>query len=120
MRIPSRQHLTAILLTLVLGVAVLLSGFAHKMPAAQDTALASFVMAGGDLADICNDSGKTHQMPGGCDACRLVGAAVLAEPVLCPVAVERVIAATILIPAQTHAARAPRDPALGGRAPPLA
>lgn len=116
----NRLRLHSLILMLVLGVSMMLSAFAHSMPAPEDTALASFVMAGGDLSDICNDSGDAKKQVSGCDACRLVGAAVMSEPMLCPVAVERVIAATVLIPAETRATRAPRDPALGGRAPPLA
>ena len=120
MRIVPRHRLFAIALTLVLGVAVLLSSYAHKIPVTQDIALASYMMAGGDLGDICDNDGNAKMTQKSCDACRLVGAAVLPDPVMKMIAVERVIAATVLIPSEVRATRAPRDPALGGRAPPLA
>ncbi|TKA97729.1 hypothetical protein FAZ78_04605 [Cereibacter changlensis] len=120
MRSSARPRLYGFLLTLALGVAVLFSGFAHKMPALQDGDLAAFVLAGGDPSDICDTGGDMEMDGAGCDACRLVGAAVLPDPAMTMVAVERVFAATVLIPSETRAARAPRDPALGERAPPLA
>ena len=116
----TRLRLHSLILTLVLGVSLMLSTFAHRMPAVEDTAMARFVMAGGDLADICNDSGDAKKHVAGCDACRIVGGTLMPAPVLCPIAVERIIAATVLIPAETRANRVPRDPALGARASPLA
>lgn len=117
---PRRSFLIGIVLTLVLGVALVASTFAHRMPAPQDTALAAYVLAGGDLDDLCDAGSGKSLTQTDCDACRLVGAAVLPPPEPGFVAVERAFAATVLIPSRSVAARAPRDPALGNRAPPLA
>ena len=118
MRIQPRHRLLGIFLSVALGMAMLFSAFAHKPPAVTDAAMASYVLAGGDLADLCDADGSAKMKQSGCDACRQVGAAVLPDPLILIVALERVVAAAVLIPAEVRSTRAPRDPALGERAPP--
>lgn len=117
---PRRSFLTGLVLTLLLGVALVASAFAHRMPQVQDVGLQSYLLAGGDLADLCNHADREPAASGDCAACRLVGCVVLPDPRPDFVAVERTFAVTVLIPARKVARRSPRDPALGNRAPPLA
>lgn len=67
---------------LVLGMAT--SGFAHRFVDQDlDSALVDFVQAGGSLGDLCGDvRGRSRHSAQSCEACRLVGAAVvpLLEP----------------------------------------
>ncbi|WP_102109235.1 hypothetical protein [Oceaniglobus roseus] len=69
---PLLNVLTAALILL----ASTLAGFAHRAP---DAALERFLAAGFTLSDLCADAhpgGQSHDHDR-CDACRLVGAAVL-------------------------------------------
>ncbi|WP_099826375.1 hypothetical protein [Oceaniglobus indicus] len=104
----------------LLGVLILLAlaatGFAHQPP---NAGLERFIAAGGDRSAICADTGRTGHLhdAGPCDACRLVGAAVLPP-----------LTAAMTRTPKTWAVRArvalgflpvrPRDPAIGPRAPP--
>ncbi|QYX56884.1 hypothetical protein K1T73_00230 [Roseovarius sp. SCSIO 43702] len=69
-----------VLLTVVLGFA--LTGFAHRVGASDtDPGLAAYLDAGGSLAEICGDVGSDdHAKSQICEACRLVGAAILPVP----------------------------------------
>lgn len=62
-----RDHMRrgGLLLLMVLGLALTASGFAHRAPSIQDERLESYVLAGGDLAEICGMAG----MSGGADDC---------------------------------------------------
>lgn len=60
------------LLLVVLGLALTASGFAHKAPSIQDERLQSYMLAGGDLAEICGMAGM-FGTEDGCSLCPLVG-----------------------------------------------
>ena len=105
----------------VLAVALVATGFAHRLPHAADADLQAFVLAGGDLGALCDDLGDT----GGsshpdCPACQIVGAADLppATPALRDA--NLVFIAQVIAPRESRAVRGVRDPARGLRAPPLA
>jgi len=55
------------------------TALAHRAaPNTQDLALAQFLAAGGTLADLCHsDHTPHHSAESSCDACRLIGAALL-------------------------------------------
>ncbi|MEP3332523.1 hypothetical protein [Sedimentitalea sp.] len=57
------------------------SGFAHRIAAPlTDPSLATYVQAGGSIADLCGDfGGQSHDVINNCEACRLANSAVLAE-----------------------------------------
>lgn len=61
-------------LVALLTVALVTTAFAHRFPSASDLVIEAYVLAGGDISDICGDLGPdgkaTHQ---DCPACHIVG-----------------------------------------------
>ncbi len=104
----------------VLTFALVATGFAHRLPSTDDVAVDAFVLAGGDLADLCAD-GKSdgHQNHRDCPACQMSGTADL-PPVTSSVHdADLVFVAEVVAPRASRAVREVADPALGLRAPPL-
>jgi len=66
------------ILLVVLTVALVATGFAHRLPSAADQSLALALANGATLDDLCADgkAGGQHQGPG-CLACQIAGAADL-------------------------------------------
>ena len=76
--IANLRH-TAILAVLTL--ALVATGFAHRIPTVQDAFLQSYVLAGGSLADLCADiDGDGLADHGDCPACHIVASADLPDP----------------------------------------
>lgn len=103
-------------------IAIAVMGFAHKQSQTPLTPeLAAYVAQGGSLGDLCGDFDEEHGHHGQkCEACRLVGAALLSPPwheFLISVSVSRQN-----LPLVTRTSRATRrlDPARLTRAPPKA
>ena len=113
---PLRMLAVMVLLTL----AFVATGFAHRMPSADDLAQQSYVLAGGDLSGLCGDAdgdGLPDHID--CPACHLTGNA---PPPAAPPALQDAaprLLATVTAPRESHALRMVRDPARGLRAPPL-
>lgn len=64
----------------LIALALLSVPFAHRAGAAPVTPqMAQFISTGGNLADICGETGG--HMNGGCESCQIVGAALLSSPV---------------------------------------
>lgn len=105
----------------VLALALVATGFGHRMPSAGDLAQESYILAGGDLAGLCGDA-DGNGLPDhiDCPACHLTGNALPpdAPPALRDAGL--VLLATVTAPRESRAARPVRDPARGLRAPPLA
>lgn len=105
----------------LLTVALVAAAFSHRLPRASDIAIESYVLAGGDISDICGDMGPdgkvSHQ---DCPACRIVGSAILPDAPLSIAEVNFVFVATVVAPRESRAIRTVLDPARGTRAPPLA
>ncbi|MFQ6550163.1 hypothetical protein AADZ90_019620 [Aestuariibius sp. 2305UL40-4] len=101
------------LIVCLVAVALAALGGGHRLAAAEDEArIAAYVLGGGDFSDICGD-GPAHQ-DRGCEACRLVGEALVPEVVPGLVAPGRVVerlwnaaAAVERRPDRAFAARAP-------------
>lgn len=110
-----------ILLLAALTVALVATGFAHRVPAMDDVALQGYVLAGGDLGDLCGDAdGDGMPDHGKCPACQIVGSADL-PPVSPSIQdADLIVVATITAPRENRAVRGVLDPARGMRAPPLA
>jgi hypothetical protein len=110
--------LVAIVFTLTMAA----SGFAHRPGAAlAEMQLAPYLAAGGNLSELCQGVGGHGPVAGKpCDACRLIGAAVMPEPTaLRPLEFPRALAGA---PNGCDVSRIAfaRDPARGVRAPPFA
>jgi hypothetical protein len=103
--------------TLALLAASLLSGAADRLPPElRDPALAFYLDMGGSPEELCGSTGHEGAPPGRCDACRLIGAAVLPEPGVSrqlrrACAWRRVFASpAIPLPSPLDRSRSPRGP----------
>lgn len=109
----------------LLTVALVATAFAHRIPSASDMAsdmaIEAYVVAGGDISDICGDPGSdgkaTHR---DCPACQIVGSAMLPDAPQTIIHVDYIHVATVVAPRESRAVRSVLDPARGMRAPPLA
>ena len=105
----------------MLVAALMVSGAAHRMPTADSVALDAFVLAGGDLADLCGEpGGKGMGGQSDCPACHGVGTAEIAAPGLVPRKAELIVEAAMTAPQESRTRRPVRDPGHAMRAPPLA
>lgn len=120
MRHLIRPSLTGVLLTLSLALALAMTGFGHRLPVSQDTGLASYVLAGGDLADLCGTAKDGRTVSRGCDICHLAGSATLPPAEAGLRDADLRVVAVMVLPQMQRTTRSPRDPAHGLRAPPLA
>lgn len=107
------------LLVLVLTLGLGLAGSRHHISDPETTAAeTNFLMAFGDLADLCGDLGQEPHPD--CPLCHLVATAGLADPTTMLRDADLRLMAEIVLPALTHAARAPLDPASPAQGPPSA
>jgi hypothetical protein len=114
MRLIPRIALTLALLFALAGI-----GFAHRAPQPDDAGKLAFLMAGGTLADVCDEGDDAGMAGGDCPACHLP-AVVMVPAVDLPVLVaELAFVAKVVAPRESRAARVVRDPGHGLRAPPL-
>ena len=115
------QGIRGVGLIALLTVALVASAFAHRIPSVSDTAVQAYVLAGGNLLDICGDLGSdgkaTHR---DCPACHIIGAAMLPDAPQSLIRVDYIYVATVIAPRESRAVRSVLDPAHGMRAPPLA
>ena len=115
-----RLHRAALLALVTL--ALVATGFAHRMPSAQDEGMLAFVLAtGASLADICGDD------PGGdtlgkvdCLACQITGAADLPPAALSLIDLNLAFHAAVIAPRETVALARAQGPAHRPQGPPVA
>lgn len=116
-----RPHPFGLLLVAFLTLALVATGFSHRVLSSDDVALQSYVLSGGDLADLCADAngdGLPDHME--CPACHIVAAMDLPDAELSLQAADFVFVAKVVAPRESRALRTVLDPARGMRAPPLA
>ncbi|MCX7288394.1 MAG: hypothetical protein NTW20_12785 [Rhodobacterales bacterium] len=105
----------------VIAVALIATGFAHRVAAPQDEALAFALANGGSLADICGDQPGGRSDGGAlCLACQIAGTADLPPVQGALVDVELAFVAKVIAP--RHAMALPRvlDLANSPQGPPVA
>lgn len=118
-RLVHSLHRVVLLATLT--VALVGTGFAHRIATPQDGALA-FAMANGiSLADICGDDldGGAHA-GSGCLACQIAGAADLPPMTGARIDLELAFQATVVGPLEVRAILRTPDPAHRPQGPPVA
>jgi hypothetical protein len=104
-----------------LAVAFAATGFAHRIPTVEDAFLQSYLLAGGDLADLCMDAdGDGLPEHADCPACHIVATADLPGANLTLHDADLAFVAKVVAPRESRAVRGVLDPARGMRAPPLA
>lgn len=106
-------------ITLALAVALIATGFAHRVPAPQDPALAFALANGATLADFCGDDPGTGAHGVDCLACQITGSAVPPAPGPL-VALELAFHAKVTAPRKTRALARILDPGHGPQGPPAA
>jgi hypothetical protein len=113
--------LQRLILVAALTVALVATGFAHRLPSTDDTALAAYALAGGDIADLCGDlDGDGLPDHADCPACQIAGGADLPPTTLTLRDADLAFVAQVVAPRESRAVRSVLDPARGLRAPPLA
>jgi hypothetical protein len=115
------ETLLRLILVSAIVIAFVATGFLHRIPLAADSSLQAFVLAGGELADLCADTdGDGLPDPGDCPACQIVASADLPKANLTFHAADLAFVASVVAPRESRAVRMVLDPARGMRAPPLA
>ncbi|MFV2054158.1 hypothetical protein [Aliiroseovarius sp. YM-037] len=107
-------------LALICGMAT--SGFAHRLgPPTLDAGLLAYLEAGGAFADLCGDpDDPLHPSGQVCEACRLIGAAVLPSTTDSATKVDLGNARHLTATDHSEHRSFIRDPSWGARAPPRA
>jgi hypothetical protein len=113
--------LRRLMLLAALTVALVATGFAHRMPSSSDASLSAYALAGGDIADLCGDlDGDGLPDHADCPACHIAGSADLPPTGHTLRDADLAFVAQVVAPRESRAVRSVLDPARGLRAPPLA
>lgn len=112
-----RQFVLLALVTL----ALVATGFAHRMPTQASTALELALASGFAVSDLCNggETGEGHAGPN-CLACQIAGAADLPASLGDLLDIELVLLARITAPRESRLVRPVLDRANSPQAPPVA
>jgi hypothetical protein len=110
-----------LVLIFALTVALVATGYGHRIPSANDSMIEAFLLSGGSLADLCADTdGDGQPDHGDCPACHIVASPDLPDADLTLHDADLAFVAKVVAPRESRAVRGVLDPALGMRAPPLA
>jgi hypothetical protein len=103
-------------------IALVATGFAHRMPtAAEDEALAYALQNGISLSDLCGgDLGQSAHPGPDCEACQISGAAQLPPLTGVRIEVELAVHAAVVAPLEVRGAARTSDPAHRPQGPPVA
>lgn len=117
-----RNRLSGLVLLAALTLALLATGFGHRMPNAEAAALEAYALATGLPVDLCGDfDGDAKGMAqADCPVCHIVAVATPPAADLALRDADLILIATVVAPRENRAARMVRDPARGLRAPPVA
>ena len=107
-------------LFVALTVALVATGMAHRLPNAQDEAVAFALAIGADASDFCGDTpGASHPAPD-CLACQISGGADLPPVTGAFALLPRVATAGLAAPHLNPALPPTRDPSHPPQGPPVA
>lgn len=113
--------LSRVMLLAALTVALVGTGFAHRIATPQDDALAFALANGVGLADICGDGLKGSVHAGtDCEACQITGAADVSPLTGLQVKLELAFHAAVVEPLEIRAVLQTLDPAHRPQGPPVA
>lgn len=105
----------------ILSVALVATGFAHRLPNLQDLSAQAYVTAGGTLSDLCGDmTGKGDALRPDCPACHIASNLMPAPGMPTVTAADLVFVAAVVAPRESRALRHVPDPARSSQSPPLA
>lgn len=112
-------HRVALLVALT--VALVATGFAHRMPDVQDEALAFALQNGAGPSDFCGENPfKSAHGGAECQACQITGAANLSPLTGPQIDLELAFQAEVISPREVWALLRPTDPAHPPQGPPVA
>jgi hypothetical protein len=114
------QMLHRAVLLAVLTVALVATGFAHRLQSGQEEALAFALQNGISLSDICGDLGKATHSGVDCQACQISGTAALPPLTGAQVDLELAFHAEVIAPRAERALALAVDPAHRPQGPPVA
>ena len=121
MLVSAVLRVKGMVLLAVLTVALVATGFAHRLPGAQDVAVQTFVAAGGALADLCGaTSDKGDVVHPDCPACHIASNLMPAPGTPTVRAADLIFVATVVAPRESRALRHVPDPSRSSQSPPLA
>jgi hypothetical protein len=114
-------NLHRVALLAALAVALVAAGFAHRMPQAQDDAVAYALANGLTLADLCvsDPDGDGHRSAP-CAACQIAGSADLPPSTPGLIDLELAFVAQVIAPREGRAVATVLDPGHSPQAPPVA
>ena len=112
-------HRVALLVALT--VALVATGFAHRMPDVQDEALAFALQNGASPSDFCGENPLRSAHGGAeCQACQIIGTADLPPLTGAQIDLELAFHAEVIAPREARALVRPTDPAHPPQGPPVA
>lgn len=115
------HSLHRVILLVALTFALVGTGFAHRIAAPKDDALAYALANGISLADICGSDLKGAPHAGtDCQACQIAGTADLPPLTRARIDLELAFEATLGAPQEIRSVRRATDPAHRPQAPPVA
>lgn len=101
--------------------ALVATGFAHRVTTSDDLAMQAYVLAGGDLGDLCLDAnGDGLPDHRDCPACHIVASGDLPSATGALRDADLVFVAKVVAPRESRAVRAVLNSAHRLRAPPVA
>ena len=116
-RMHSLRGALGALMVLVMAVGLGLAGARHHVgDPGLEAAKVAYVLAGGDLSDICGDLGGGDHPD--CPLCHLVATADLRDPAALLRDADLRLLASVVLPGLSYAARPPLDPASPPQGPP--
>ncbi|MGL4236469.1 hypothetical protein [Tabrizicola sp.] len=105
----------------LLTVALIATGYGHRMPTPQDQALALALANGATIADFCGDEAGGGAKGGlHCLACQIAATANLPSAQPTVVALELAFHAAVIAPRESRALQRVLDPANSPQGPPVA
>lgn len=105
----------------VLALALVATGFAHRLPNADEQVVAAMAAAGASMADICGDLGQPgRHADSACQACQIVGGADLPLPTGAVLRADLVLLAVVPAPRENRRAARVLDLSRTPQGPPLA
>ena len=121
MLVSALSTLHRVLVLVALTVALTATGFAHRMPTADDEALAFAIANGVTLADLCaGDRDGDGQRDVHCMACQIAGSADLPPATPGLIDLELAFVAQVVAPRESRAVAAVLDPSHAPQGPPVA
>ncbi len=112
--------LSRLLLLLAVTVSLTATGFAHKLPDAQDQALAFALATGAGPDDLCGDMPGSSLHGGSCLACQIAASADLPPLTRLLIDADLAFVASVIAPRETRALARVLDPGHSPQGPPAA